>query len=744
MQGAAAYFYLERNGENPIAGAVSRVEDRYEWDAHLDAREQARSGSPAVRSYIDRPVPLKIHCEVMDYAWGDPKFIPALIRVDNTEGKPYAELWIGAHPKAPARANVHEIETNLYELIGGAADEILGEEAARIFHSRLPYLFKVLTASTALSIQAHPNKQQAEEGWARENGQGPNYKDDNHKPEIICAVTRFWALNGFRPAGDIMDDFEALGVPALSVDLGRFKTAVRDAGSNEDAVRAALRDFYSAIMGKVAALKKAEAGDNVEAAADAQGEIADVVRHVVGVSRTRLSHELGTRVVDDIDTIFAAAREQGKEIDLRRELWTLRLNDLYPDDMGVLSTYLLNLVRLEPGEAMYLSAGELHAYLGKLDPASEDEGMGMELMANSDNVLRGGLTPKHVDVPELLKTLTFNSGEPRILTPRERARAERVYETPAPEFELSVIDVNMERIFSSRLEHSADALIVLDGRVEVHDANGFMLIAEQGETFLMPASSGRYTIRPVTNTAKLYKASIPQSTITEAGDKRGTEEKALSVEDKRAVWTAVDNVTSDKLRVVLPQSVVLTGDVKKTIAAAQQKHDGKIEVVRVRAEDLVAELASGEKGVKRIIVADTELAAAVDSLVNTDENAALLRDVRLVRMNMPSTFISDDYKTTYQSRMLMIALIARVIDEGQQDSRTLKDLLGRLLEGTFTGVDIDVEDFVNALAVTEDENTPIQAVRERVGYFLSEIRAISLVNELVRDFSMIREFWIYA
>jgi mannose-6-phosphate isomerase-like protein (cupin superfamily) len=200
--------------------------------------------------------------------------------------------------------------------------------------------------------------------------------------------------------------------------------------------------------------------------------------------------------------------------------------------MGVLSAYLLNLVRLEPGQAMYLPAGELHAYLGKLNPKSTDEGFGMELMANSDNVLRGGLTPKHIDVPELLSTLTFSSGMPKVLLPESRSETEGVYKTGAEEFELSVIEIKKDEEFISAENHSADALIVLEGSIEITDSKGEVLDLDKGKTLLVPAASGKYTIRALSDSAKLYKASLPSNTSSEKTAMTAKEEKLKEIEER--------------------------------------------------------------------------------------------------------------------------------------------------------------------------------------------------------------------
>ncbi|MFC1631363.1 mannose-6-phosphate isomerase, class I, partial [Candidatus Omnitrophota bacterium] len=441
----------------------------------------------AIQTYKRNPTPLVIHCAVMHYAWGDPEYIPALLRIDNSQRKPYAELWIGAHPKAPATTAVVDIELKLNDLINGAAAEILGAAVAKQFDAQLPYLFKVLTAARPLSIQAHPNKLQAEEGWAREKGQGPNYRDDNHKPEICCALSEFWALNGFRPIKEIIANFEALNISELQEILQRFK---RDKS---------LRDFYSSIM-KLS-----------------QPDMDSVVRRITDRAESK-SQEANFQNSEE-DWALRCTEACIQTIDDEIDSGNIRPEDR--DDKikqslrGIPSIYLLNLVCLKPGQAMYLPAGELHAYL---------HGAIMELMANSDNVLRGGMTHKHMDIDELLGVLTFASGKPKILTPKAQSAAESVYTTKAREFELSIIEVKKGQNFTSSDVHSADALIVHRGEVEVTDAQGYNLQLGQGATFLIPARSGAYTIKAKTASAGLYKASVPHSEPAQRGPGIGTVE----------------------------------------------------------------------------------------------------------------------------------------------------------------------------------------------------------------------------
>jgi mannose-6-phosphate isomerase class I len=311
---------------------------------------------------------LRLRCGVQHYDWGDTDFIPALLGIDNPEREPYAELWMGAHPDLPAEAEADGKWVPLNELIDASPDEVLGPAVTREFEGRLPYLFKVLSAKAPLSIQAHPSKDAAKEGFARENAAGVpltarhrNYRDDNHKPELITALTDFYGLRGFRPLPEIARVLQQ---------APEFRELMPDFEPTPECVKTLYEKFMS--------LPQAE-----------------------------------------VDSVFDPLVRRLKEADAKRpftrdelEYWVLKADRDYPTDghrdRGLLSIYLLNLVHLQPGEAMYLPAGILHAYL---------EGSGMEIMANSNNVLRGGLTPKHADVPELLATLTFEGASAEILRP---------------------------------------------------------------------------------------------------------------------------------------------------------------------------------------------------------------------------------------------------------------------------------------------------------------------------------------
>jgi mannose-6-phosphate isomerase len=312
---------------------------------------------------------------IRPYAWGSPTAIPHLLGVEPS-GEPQAEMWMGAHPGAPSRTP----RGTLLEVIEADPERELGAPAVAKFGPRLPFLLKILAAAAPLSLQVHPNLDQARAGYADEERRGipanaphRNYKDANHKPELICALTEFDGLCGFRDPARAADLFEGLGVGSLKPYVDLLRAHPEDA---------ALREVLTALL----TADRAETARSVTEAAAACA-----------------------RLGGPYEPYAALARH-------------------YPGDPGVLAAMLLNHVRLRPGEALFLGAGVPHAYLG---------GLGVEIMANSDNVLRCGLTPKHVDVPELLRVVRFEPGDPGVLRPEASPDGEEVYETPIDEFRLS-------------------------------------------------------------------------------------------------------------------------------------------------------------------------------------------------------------------------------------------------------------------------------------------------------------------
>ena len=304
----------------------------------------------------------KLKNEIKHYAWGSQSWIPELLGEPNEKKEPWAELWMGIHPGGPSKTIVQGETRLLSELTG------------------LPFLFKFLAAGSPLSIQAHPNLALAREGFDRENKAGiplsadnRNYRDSNHKPEIICALSPFTAMAGFRERQE--------AATLLSLVSGTEDLC--------DALKEGYKPFLSRLFGLNAEEKKA-LNNSVLASARA--------------------NQTKNAMVKDSSPVSLCAE----------------LAQTYPNDPGIVSPLYLNVINLIPYEAIFLPAGILHAYIN---------GFAMECMASSDNVLRGGLTSKHIDVQELFSILNFDPFKPDILKPvRTASPGCYSYKTPCSEF----------------------------------------------------------------------------------------------------------------------------------------------------------------------------------------------------------------------------------------------------------------------------------------------------------------------
>ncbi len=374
---------------------------------------------------MGEPRLLRIRPAVQHYEWGGTEALPALLGIDNPEGRPFAELWYGAHPRAPSIAETPRGGAPLDALIAEDPAGWLGEAAAARFGPALPFLLKVLDARKMLSIQAHPSREQARKGFERENAMGlpvhaphRNYRDRNHKPEIHAALGGFWLLHGFRPLEEIAAWLER--TPEARAVMPDFRERLRDAGADRQRRAALLRALYTHIL-----------------------------------------HLPQERVDELLDALLARLEDAAPWPPSSPEHWALRAARQFPmpggrRDRGIFSIFLLNLVHLRPGQATFQPAGVLHAYL---------EGTTVELMANSDNVLRGGLTPKHVDVAELLHVVRFDDGPCTVLDGEPAADGERVYRAPAEDFELS--SFVLERRTVTRKTDGPEILLVTEGAASV-------------------------------------------------------------------------------------------------------------------------------------------------------------------------------------------------------------------------------------------------------------------------------------
>jgi mannose-6-phosphate isomerase len=395
----------------------------------------------------------KLQGRVQHYAWGGAEYIPALLSVDNREHKPFAEYWMGAHENAPA---VLEGVGGgpLSEYIREQPVERLGPYTAERF-GRLPYLLKILDVKDMLSIQVHPSKEAAEQEFAAENQRGialdapeRNYKDDNHKPELMAALSEFWLLHGFKPEVELIQILT--GTPELN-----FLTPVFSVGGYQL--------LYKTVMEMP------------------QAQVDEILQPL-------------------LDRILPLYREGGL-VRSEEHFWAARAALTYHQgagvDRGIFSIYFFNLLNPHPGEAIFQDAGLPHAYL---------EGQNVEIMANSDNVLRGGLTPKHVDVPELMKHVRFEATHPRILVGDRDTGHITVYGTPAPDFELSRISLQGGEIVTVKA-HSTEVYIVMDGRLGVIEDGVAPFSRKRGDSFIA-IYQARFGLKAQEDVV-VYRAAVP-------------------------------------------------------------------------------------------------------------------------------------------------------------------------------------------------------------------------------------------
>lgn len=315
---------------------------------------------------------------VRPYAWGSTTFLAGLQGRDVPSDGPEAELWLGAHPGDPSTVHLPDGPARLDTLIAADPKKQIGERVADEFGARLPYLLKVLAADAPLSLQAHPTIGQARAGYAAEqagHGRGV-YTDANHKPELLVALTPFAALCGFRAPDVSAAVLAAFGLPELAPVIAALRAGP-----------AGLRDAVEALL------------------TWPESDRAGLVSAVVAAQ---------------VDPRYTAEAELARELAAH-----------YPGDPGVLVALLLNHVRLEQGEAIWMPAGNLHAYLG---------GAGVEIMAASDNVLRGGLTPKHVDVEELLRVLRFEVLDEPVVAATAVAPGVSTWPVPIRDFALHRVE----------------------------------------------------------------------------------------------------------------------------------------------------------------------------------------------------------------------------------------------------------------------------------------------------------------
>ena len=378
---------------------------------------------------------------VRPYAWGSRSVIADLVGRPVPAPHPEAELWMGAHPGDPS----HVGDSSLVDLLAADPAGQLGEQVAERWGGRLPFLMKVLAAEEPLSMQAHPSAEQAAEGYAREEKLGiardaanRNYPDPTPKPELLCALTEFHALAGFRDPQQTVALLKAVSTPGLEPYV-----SLLEGDPNREGLRALFTTWITLPQPAIDAL-----------------------------------------VPELLDECVEHVKSHGEfEFECRT---MLELGERYPGDAGVLAALLLNHLLLGPGEAIFLPAGNLHAYL---------HGTAVEVLANSDNVLRCGFTPKHVDVPELLRVLDFSCGDMKVWT-GDAAGPRHVYRTTAPEFEMTRFEWTDDRSPVKLATGAPRILVTIDGAMTVSVVDGQELTLRRGESVWLPAGDPDVVLTP--------------------------------------------------------------------------------------------------------------------------------------------------------------------------------------------------------------------------------------------------------
>ncbi|WP_448061605.1 mannose-6-phosphate isomerase, class I [Cellulomonas hominis] len=391
---------------------------------------------------------------IQTYAWGSRTAIPRLLGRSGDAG-PVAEVWMGAHPSAPSVIEAEGGDVRLDAFIDDAPVDTLGTDVRSRFGPALPYLLKIIAAETPLSLQVHPHLDRARAGYAEEDAAGVpldsprrNFRDRNHKPELVYALTTFEAMCGFRAPRRAAELFADLGAP-LAQHLHKILT--------HDQSAAGIRQAFTCLLEPATR----PAADEVQAVVDA-----------------------------------CAARLLAGSPSPRADRTVVQLAQAYPGDPGIVTSLLLNPVTLQPGEAMFVPAGGVHAYL---------QGLGVEIMASSDNVLRAGLTPKHVDVAELLRNVDYVAAPPIRIAPETFHGATRVYYAPVDDFELSVtrVDDGLPHPLPGR---GPRVLLCVEGNVTVSSAHDGDLRLGQGESAFAPASDGPLEVQ---GSGTLVQADVP-------------------------------------------------------------------------------------------------------------------------------------------------------------------------------------------------------------------------------------------
>ncbi|MBZ4190469.1 mannose-6-phosphate isomerase, class I [Niabella beijingensis] len=395
--------------------------------------------------------------EVKHYDWGGVTFIPSLLQVENPQMKPFAEYWMGVHPAAKCRLLLDKGDNVLLrDFINADPEALLGPAVKRSF-GQMPYLLKVLDVKDMLSIQVHPSKTQAALDFETENQKGVplnapdrNYKDANHKPELMVALSPFYLLHGFKPEKKLVQTLEA--VPELHVFLPVFK-----------------EEGYKGLYKMAMELPQEEV------------------------------NELLQPLINRIIPLYL----QEKLDKVSEDFWAARAAQTFIQpgsiDRGIFSIYFFNIVHLKTGEAIFQDAGVPHAYL---------EGYNVEIMASSDNVLRGGLTAKHIDTAELLKHTKCEATHPQVIS--NTKGKERVYPAPVPDFELRSYDLKTGDEITLQ-PSTAEIFLLTDGEVELSAADSRVVL--KSGTIAAAAFPGAVIKVLAGASSRLFRATVPVELI---------------------------------------------------------------------------------------------------------------------------------------------------------------------------------------------------------------------------------------
>jgi mannose-6-phosphate isomerase len=404
------------------------------------------------------PQPYKLYNKIQNYDWGtknENAFIPKLLGIVAQPDMPYSELWIGAHPKAPSEIEIDGKRISLNDVASAHAKECLGEYTSRKFDRKFPFLLKVLSAARALSIQLHPNKSQAEKLHAKDP---KNYPDDNHKPEIAIAVDSLTAIAGFKPVGKIILSVKEL--PELPELVGNILVKQLLTAKSQIEKERAVKELYVAIM--------KSSGD--------KAKLDSCISKMFKRIKTKLSPT-------EEETQFLIQYE------------------LYGNDVGLLSLFFFNMINLKPNQAIFTDAGVPHAYI---------KGNIIECMANSDNVVRAGLTNKFKDVDTLTEIIKYEFDEYEIIN-SQAAGDDITYKTTANEFEVSVFSKSAGFKKTITSNDKPSVILITEGTLDVSwksEGNVKTQKYSHGETVLLPASLSEYNIATI-DSAKYFVVEIP-------------------------------------------------------------------------------------------------------------------------------------------------------------------------------------------------------------------------------------------